>query len=281
VLVDSHHHLWQVANGYPWLDDPALAPIRRDFGVADLRAALAGTGVQRTVLVEAGRCDAAEVPEFLAIADATEEIAGVVGWADLTDPALADTLDGYKEGPGGRWLVGARAQVQGEPDPDYLRRTDVHRGLSTVADAGLAYDLVIRVDQLAAAASAALRVPGLTFVLDHLGKPRIRDGAAGLAEWREAVSPLAVQPNVYAKLSGLVTEADWAQWTVNDLRPFVETAIELFGPDRVMYGSDWPVCLLAASSYAEVKQAYDETIGAAASDGVYGGNAVRCYKLEV
>lgn len=281
MFVDSHHHLWRLANGYPWLDDPALAPIRRDFGVADLRAALAGTGVQRTLLVEAGRCDAAEVGEFLAVADATEEIAGVVGWVDLTAPALADTLAGHKEKPGGRWLVGVRAQVQGQADPDYLRRTDVLSGLSTVADAGLAYDLVVRVDQLAAAATAARRVPGLTFVLDHLGKPRIRDGAAGLAQWRAAVAPLAAQPNVYAKLSGLVTEADWAHWTVSDLRPFVATAVELFGPNRLMYGSDWPVCLVAASSYAQVKQAYQDAIGAAGSDAVYGENAVRCYRLEV
>jgi L-fuconolactonase len=282
--IDAHHHLWQPAKGYTWLDEPDLAPIRRDFGVADLRDALRGTGVDRTVLVEAGRCESAEVGEFLAIAEATEEIAGVVGWADLADPALADTLAGYRAAPGGRWLVGIRAQVQGEADPDYLSRPEVLRGLSIVAAAGLAYDLLVRVDQLPAAVVAAQAVPELTFVLDHLGKPRIRDGEAGLAQWRAAIMPLAAEPNVAAKLSGMVTEADWRKWTVDDLRPFVHSALELFGPDRLMAGSDWPVCLLAAS-YAEVCQALDGALGGGLTvterADVYGGTAARCYHLEV
>jgi L-fuconolactonase len=344
VDVDAHHHLWQRARGYAWLDDPELAAIRRDFDVDDLRSALRDTGVRRTVLVEGGRCDAAEVGEFLGIADAlfsaeasqsrlaadalfsaeasqnrlaadalfsaeasqsrlaadalfsaeasqnrlpaeaTVAIAGVVGWADLTDPALADTLAAHRAAPGGRRLVGIRAQVQGEADPGYLKRPDVLQGLSTVAAAGLAYDLLVRVDQLPAAAQAAQAVPQLTFVLDHLGKPRIRDGAAGLAEWRAAITPLAAEPNVVAKLSGMVTEADWREWTVDDLRPFVQTALELFGPQRLMFGSDWPVCLLAAS-YAKVRQALDGALGDALSPAeraaIYGDTAVRSYHLEV
>jgi L-fuconolactonase len=284
VDVDAHHHLWQRARGYTWLDKPELAAIQRDFGVDDLRAALRDTGVRRTVLVEGGRCDAAEVGEFLAIAEANEEIAGVVGWADLTDRALADTLAAHRAGPGGRWLVGVRAQVQDEADPGYLKRPDVLQGLSTVASAGLAYDLVVRVDQLSAAAQAAQAVPELTFVLDHLGKPRIRDGASGLAEWRAAVTPLAAEPNVVVKLSGMVTESDWREWTVDDLRPFVQTALELFGPRRLMFGSDWPVCLLAAS-YAQVRQALDGALGDALTPAeraaIYGDTAVRSYHLEV
>jgi L-fuconolactonase len=284
VIVDAHHHLWDLARGYDWLDDPAVASIRRDATVADLRTELRAAGVARTVLVEAGRCDAAEVGEFLAIAGATEEIAGVVGWADLTDPALAEVLAAHRAGPGGRRLVGVRAQVQGEPDPDYLRRSDVHRGLSTVGDAGLAYDLVVRVDQLAGAAAAARAVPALTYVLDHLGKPRIRDGAAGLREWREAVGPLAAAPNVVAKLSGLVTEADWRQWTVADLRPFVHTALELFGAERLMFGSDWPVCLLAAS-YGDVLRSLREALAdvttPAEQEAIFSGTAARAYRLDL
>jgi L-fuconolactonase len=281
VIVDAHHHLWRLDRGYPWLDNEALTPIRRDFDVGDLRAAIGGTGVTRTVLVEAGRCDAAEVREFLAIAEATDEIAGVVGWVDLTDPALADTLAGHRSAPGGRWLVGARAQVQGEPDPDYLGRPDVHRGLSTVAGAGLAYDLVVRVDQLPAAAVAARAVPELTFVLDHLGKPEI--SAHGLRRWLECITPLAGEPNVVAKLSGLVTEADWAQWTFDDLRPYVDAALELFGPRRLMYGSDWPVCLLAAS-YPRVKESLEAALGnvdrADLREEIFAGTAIRSYRLE-
>jgi len=284
VIVDAHHHLWRLDHGYPWMDQPALAPIRRDFGVADLRAALAGTGVRLTVLVEAGRCDAAEVAEFLAIADETAEIAGVVGWVDLTDHDLAGTLAGQLAGPGGRWLVGTRAQVQGEPDPGYLGRPDVHGGLSTVATAGLAYDLVVRVDQLGGAVTAARAVPELTFVLDHLGKPAIRAGAEGLRRWREAITPLAAEPNVLAKLSGLVTEADWTQWTVEDLRPYVATAVELFGPGRLMVGSDWPVCLLAAR-YPDVLTALDTALAAtglspAELAEIHAGTAIRAYRLD-
>lgn len=259
MIVDAHHHLWSLSAGYTWLDDPSLAPIRRDFGVAELRAELRAAGVSRTVLVEAGRCDAAEVGEFLTVAEATEEIAGVVGWADLCDPGLARTLARHRAGPGGRWLVGVRAQVQGSADPDYLNRVDVQRGLSIVADAGLAYDLVIRPEQLPGAAVAARAVPQLTFVLDHLGKPPIRDGPAGLLAWRADLAALAAEPNTVAKLSGLVTEADWAQWTADDLRPVVDCALELFGPRRLMYGSDWPVCLLAAS-YGRAREALGEVL---------------------
>jgi L-fuconolactonase len=280
-LVDSHHHLWDLARRYAWLDDPALAGIRRDFGVADLRAVLAPAGVARTVLVEAGRCEAAEVGEFLALAADTPEIAGVVGWADLTDPDLPGTLTGHRLAPGGDLLVGVRAQVQGEADPDYLRRPDVQRGLSTVADAGLAYDLVVRADQLPAAGAAAAAVPHGRFVLDHLGKPPI--AAGGLAGWRAQLAPLAALPNVSAKLSGLVTEADWTKWTPSDLRPYVLTAVELFGTDRLMFGSDWPVCLLAAS-YQQVLDALAVTLAglsAAEQAGIWAGNAVRWYDLDV
>jgi L-fuconolactonase len=280
VIIDAHHHLWDLARGYAWLNQPALARIRRDFGVADLRAVLAPAGVRRTVLVEAGRGDAAEVREFLALAGDTPEIAGVVGWADLTDPALPDTLAEHRLAPGGDLLVGVRAQVQGEADPDYLRRSDVQRGLSTVADSALAFDLVVRSDQLPAAGVAAAAVPHGRFVLDHLGKPHV--AAGDLAGWRDRLLPLAAQPNAYAKLSGLVTEADWTTWTPADLRPYVLTAIDLFGPDRLMFGSDWPVCLLAAS-YQQVVDALTAALGglsAAELAEIWAGTAARCYDLD-
>lgn len=271
MIVDSHHHLWDLSRGYAWLD--SLPPIRRDFTVAELRETLAANGIEHTILVEAGLCEDEEVPAFLAIAEQTPEIAGVVGWCDLADPRL----------PESPWLVGARSQVQGELDPRYLYRPDVRRGLEQVADRGLVYDLVVRVDQLRACADAAAATPGLTFVLDHLGKPSIRDGAAGLAEWREVVEPLSKQPNVFAKLSGLVTAADWEAWKPTDLRPFIETAIELFGPSRLMFGSDWPVCLLAAP-YERVLEALADNVSglsAAERDDIWGGTAVRAYGLAL
>jgi L-fuconolactonase len=279
MIVDAHHHLWRPEEGYTWLDAPELAPIRRAFGPDELAAAVAGTGVQRTVLVEGGRCDPAEAAVLLAYARKMPLIGGVVAWADPADPALADTLAGYRALPGGEWLAGIRSQVQGQPDPDYLDRSEVRRGLRAVAAAGLVFDLVIRADQLPAAARVAGDLPEVRFVLDHLGKPAIRDG--GFARWAGPIRDLAARANVVAKLSGLVTEADWATWTPADLHPYVQAAVDAFGPDRLMYGSDWPVCLLVAS-YRAVKDALAEALPPLSTRdlaAIYGGTAERTYAL--
>ncbi|MCH7232857.1 amidohydrolase family protein [Glycomyces sp. L485] len=277
LVIDAHHHVWTA--DYPWLASPKLAKIKRDYGIADLRANLAAAGVDRTVLVEAGWGHPSETVEFLHLAGAVDEIAGVVGYIDLLDPDLRAVLTRYASHPRARYLVGLRDQVQGRPESDFLARPDVIAALRLVARAVPTFDLVVRVDQLAAAAKAAQAVPELTFVLDHLGKPQIKDGAEGLWAWREAVTPLAKQPNVAAKLSGLVTEADWQEWTPEDLRPFVQTALELFGPDRLMFGSDWPVCELAAT-YTRVKDAATEILGREDPD-VFSGTAAKTYKLGV
>jgi L-fuconolactonase len=269
VIIDAHHHLWDVSRGYRWLDD--LPAINRTFTSADLRDAIAATEVRHTILVEGGRCDPAEAAELLTLARETPEIAGVVAWCDLAVPDLPDDP----------LLVGARSQIQAETDRGYLAREDVRRGLRAIADRSLTYDLVVRVDQLRACAEAAAATPSLTFVLDHLGKPSIRDGAAGLAAWRKAVTPLAELPNVYAKLSGLVTEAYWNTWRPSDLYPFVDAAIELFGPQRLMFGSDWPVCLLAAS-YGQVLSAISDnlaTLSVAEREEILAGTAIRAYRL--
>jgi L-fuconolactonase len=206
-----------------------------------------------------------------------EEIAGVVGFIDLLDPHLPSTLARYANHPRARFLVGLRDQVQGRPEPGFLARPEVIAALKTLAGTVPTFDLIVRVDQLPAAAEAAAAVPELQFVLDHLGKPQVRDGDAGLKAWREAVTPLAKRPNVTAKLSGLVTEADWERWTPDDLRPFVQAALELFGPDRLMFGSDWPVCELAAT-YTRVKDALTEVLGRYDTE-IFGGTAARTYQL--
>ncbi|MGK5741157.1 amidohydrolase family protein [Micromonospora sp. URMC 103] len=281
MIVDAHHHLWRIEDGYAWLDAPDLAPIRRSFGPGDLQPELVAAGVDRTVLVEGGRCDTEEAALLLAYARASTVIGGVVAWADPADPALADTIAAYRQAPGGDLLVGVRPQLQAESDPGYLERPQVRRGLRTIADSGLALDVVVRVDQLAAVAGAARAVPELRFVLDHLGKPRIRDGAAGLAAWTGPLAAVAAEPNVTAKLSGLVTEAAWDRWTVADLRPFVTEAVERFGPQRLMFGSDWPVCRLAAS-YGRVLSALTEALpplSAPERAAVLGDTAVRTYRL--
>lgn len=280
MIVDAHHHLWRPERGYAWLDDPAVAPIRRAFLPPQLCAELARAGVDRTVLVEAGRCREDEAAEFLAYAAETEQIAGVVAWADIASPSLATTVAGYRRLPGGAALVGIRSQVQGEPDPDYLDRGDVRRGLTVIADADLAFDLVVRVDQLPAAARAAAAVPGVRLVLDHLGKPRIDAGLVGLRQWRDGFRALADNANVTCKLSGMVTEAG-PHWTVEALRAFVELAVDVFGPARLMFGSDWPVCLLAAD-YVGVRDALGQALpalSAAQREDIFGGTAVRAYGL--
>jgi len=274
VIIDAHHHLWTA--DYAWLQDPALEKIRRDYTVDDLRAAIDSTGVERTVLVEGGRGDDAETSEFLRVADVTPEIAGVVGWASLTDPGLAGTVEGHLAGPGGHLLVGVRDQIQAHDD-DHLDRPDVRAGLATVAAAGLVNEVVVRASQLPSVARAAAALPSSTFVLDHLGKPPI--AAGGFERWRELIIPVAAQPNVVAKISGLVAEADWATWTPADLRPYVETAVEMFGTTRLMFGSDWPV-LEVAATYAEVKDAIAELLGGVPED-VFGGTAISTYELEL
>jgi L-fuconolactonase len=274
TVIDAHHHLWTA--DYAWLAPEVLAPIRRDYTVDDLRVHLAAAGIDRTVLVEAARGEDAETVEFLALAASTPEIAGVVGWASLTSLDLARTLEGHRAGVGGELLVGIRDQAQGQPD-DVLDQPEVRAGLATVASFGLVSELVVCSAQLPSVARAATDLADCRFVLDHLGKPAI--AAGGWADWRSLLAPVAACPNVVAKLSGLVAEADWATWTVADLRPYVETAVELFGPDRLMFGSDWPVCEVAAT-YEQVTSALEEILGGRPAD-IFGGTAVRAYELEI
>lgn len=208
-------------------------------------------------------------------------MAGVVGWTDLTAPDVAAELARLGQGKGGRWLRGIRHQVQGEPDPRWLCRDDVREGLAAVADAGLVYDLLVLPGQLPAAVETARELPQLAFVLDHCAKPPVASGE--LEPWAADLRALAALPNVSCKLSGLVTEADWAQWTVADLRPYAEVVLEAFGPERVMFGSDWPVCTLAAS-YADVVAAAEELTGRLSEPErfeVFGRTAHRVYGLEL
>jgi L-fuconolactonase len=276
--IDAHHHLWDLSSRpQEWLDGPELAVIRRDFGLSDLRAVTGPAGVDATVLVQVLN-DIDETAEFLAVAGKSELIAGVVGWVDLTAPDVAEQLDRLRSGPGGDRLVGVRHLVQSEPDPDWLMRPAVIAGLRAVRDAGLAYDVLTRPHQLPSAVEVARMVPDLTFVLDHLSKPDIE--GRSLEPWASHLAALAAEPNVSAKLSGLVTEAG-PQWTADQLRPYAEVALETFGPDRLMAGSDWPVCLLAAT-YDEVFSAAEQLcsgLSAAERDQVFGGTAERVYRL--
>jgi L-fuconolactonase len=280
VRIDAHHHFWDPARySYPWMAGDAMTPVRRAFTPDDLRGTLGEERVEGTVLVQT-LSSAQETREFLDLAAATGFVHGVVGWVDLTAPSVADDLDALLEGPAGRWLVGIRHQVHDEPDPEWLARADVRRGLAAVQARGLAYDLLVRARELPAAVDAVRALPGLRFVLDHIAKPRIADGRDD--PWRQGMPVLAAQPNVAVKLSGMVTEADWATWTPRDLRPFVGDVVGWFGVGRLMFGSDWPVCLLAGSYHAVLGGLIEAlpALSPGELDQVLGMNALRTYQLD-
>ena len=278
MIVDAHHHFWDPAAAeYPWLTDE-LAAIRRQFGPEDLAPELAAAGVEATILVQT-RSSLDESREFLALAGSSSFVRGVIGWVDLTDPGVADVLAELRAGPGGEHLVGIRHQVHDEPDAAWLTRSDVQRGIRAVGAAGLAYDLLVRARELPAALELGRSLTDVRFVVDHLAKPPI---AAGSVEpWSTLIGGFATLDNVACKVSGLVTEADWATWRVQDLRPYVDLAVEVFGAGRLLFGSDWPVCLLAAG-YREVLDAARQVtawLSPSERAAFFAGNAVATYRL--
>ena len=283
TVVDAHHHFLDPARAeYPWLT-PDLARIDRRFGPEDLAPELAGAGIDRSILVQT-ISSPDETREFLATAATTPFIAGVIGWVDLTDAAVAGSIEAVRSGPGGDRLVGIRHQVHDEPDPSWLLRDDVRRGLAVVEAASLTYDLLVRPRELPAALAVVRAQPSLRFVIDHLAKPPIASG--DLESWASRLRPFRALENAWCKLSGLVTETDWQSspgWRVTDLAPSVEIALEIFGPSRLIFGSDWPVCLLAASYREVVSVARELTDGLSDAERatVFGGAAERAYSLSV
>ena len=278
MIVDAHHHFWDTATAdYPWLTDD-LATIRRVFGPADLEPDLLAAGVDATVLVQT-RSSLEETVDFLAVAGETPFVRGVVGWVDLTQPGVGDTIAELRERPGGGHVVGIRHQAHDEPDPEWLTRDDVVRGIAAVGRAGLVYDLLVRSRELPAALDLARRLPDVRFVIDHIAKPPIAAGA--LEPWASLIAPFRDLDHVACKLSGMVTEADWASWTPAELRPYVDRVLKTFGPDRLLFGSDWPVCLLGAS-YGQVFDTTRTLLQDLDRDelaAVFGGTAARVYRL--
>jgi L-fuconolactonase len=288
TIVDAHHHVWDLtAADQPWLAQSELAPLRRNFALSDLKPEAVAQGVTATVLVQTVT-EPEETPEMLALAAADDLVAGVVGWVDLEAPGVRDAVAALRQRPGGDLLVGIRHPLLTEPDPGWLARPAVRRGLAAVAAAGLVFDVVGEPRQLAAAVTAAAATPELTFVLDHLGNP---DVCAGVDElWASAVRALAALPNTVAKLSGILAEpaipddaarpADGAQ--TGHIRPFYEIALSGFGPGRLMFGSDWPVSTLTAS-YADVHAAarsLTADLSQAEQAAVFRDTAVRAYGLK-
>ena len=280
-VVDAHHHLWDLKiRAQEWLRAPELKPIWRDFQLDELEPEARLAGVDQTILVQVAP-STDETREFLAFAACNKLIGGVVGWLDLESADPAARIDALRRAPGGQTLKGIRHLVQDEPDPAWLTRPAVRNGLQAVADAGLPYDLLVKPAQYGAALSTVRALPDLTFVLDHLGKPPIADSHAPDPAWTSWLSQMAAEPNVVCKLSGMVTEAHWATWTPADLQPYADVAIDAFGPQRLMFGSDWPVCVLAAT-YTEVANTTRDLLARLTDSdraAVFGGTAARVYGL--
>ncbi len=279
-VIDAHHHFWDTGSPrfhYDWMTDD-LAAIRGRFGPAELEPLLRATGVDRTILVQCLH-DVAETEWYLETATANPFIAGVGGWVDLTDPGVSDSLARLRDRPDGRRLVGIRHMAQDEA-PDWLARSDVRRGVAAVARAGLTYDVLVHPHQLPAALTLVRGEPDCRFVIDHIAKPPIK--AQELEPWASRMRPFAELPNVWVKVSGMIEEADWGSWRTDDLRPFVDRVLGWFGPERLLFASNWPVCLLAGS-YAQVHDALSEVlegISGSERDRIFGGNAIAAYQLD-
>ena len=275
MRIDSHQHFWHYEpEKHAWIDDE-MAAIRRDFTPADLQPTLAANGIDGCVAVQADQTTA-ETDFLLGLAGEHDFIRGVVGWIDLRADDLPARLEAYADA---RKLVGWRHVVQGEPDPLFLLRPDFLRGIETIGRAGYTYDILIFPHQLVSSLELVRRFPDQKFVIDHLAKPYAKLGY--FEGWAAGLRAVAAYENTYCKLSGLVTEADYRNWTTEQLLPYLELALEWFGPERVMFGSDWPVSRVAAeySQLVDLVERATSWCSAAERAAIFGGNAVKFYGL--
>ena len=277
MRIDAHQHFW-IYNSpeYEWIDE-SMSVLRRNFLPADLAPELAAAGLQGSIAVQA-RQSLEETRWLLELADGSPNILGVVGWVDLCSPECRTQLKAFRKNPK---LVGIRHIVQSEPDDRFLLRPDFLRGIAILEEFDLAYDILIYTKHLPVAAGFVERFPKHRFVLDHLAKPLIKKRE--IESWAAGIRRLAGFPNVFCKLSGLVTEADWRHWQPEDIIPYLDVALAAFGPSRLMIGSDWPVCLVA-SSYSrtlDVVKNYLQKHPAETRDAVLGGNARRFWRLNL
>jgi L-fuconolactonase len=277
VIIDSHQHFWQVGKfDYPWMS-PSLGVLYKDYLPEQLEPIITANGVSRTVLVQASN-SIEESRWLLELADANSFIAGVVGWVDLKSPEVDQQLAELTQHAK---FKGVRHLVESEPDDDWLIQPEVLRGLNRLAAFGMSYDLLVHTRHLKHVEKIADSCPELSLVIDHMAKPPIK--SREIADWLNELKPLARIPNLSCKLSGLVTEANWESWKIDDLRPYVDFAVELFGPERIMFGSDHPVCLLAAS-YERVLDCFQQILKGLTADErhhIFAANGMRFYRCEL
>lgn len=274
MRIDSHQHFWRFnPTDYGWMKPDW--PIRRDFLPADLEPELRACNLDGCVAVQARQC-LEESRWLLGQANEADIIRGVVGWVDLRSSDVTRQLEEFAKHPK---FVGVRHVVQDELDDNFMLREDFQRGIAALRDFDLTYDLLVFPKQLPAAIALAQKFLKQPFVLDHIAKPQIKDGV--LSPWREQIRELAKLPNVMCKISGMVTEADWQHWTAGDFKPYLDVVFEAFGPSRLMYGSDWPVCLLAGgyNKVFSLAEDYVSQLPAADTTGFFGKNAATFYGL--
>lgn len=274
-IVDSHQHFWQVGRfDYPWMS-PSLGVLYRDYLPSDLEPILKECNVAKTVLVQASNT-LGETRWLLSLADEYDFIAGVVGWVDLTSPNVKEQLDEFTKHPK---FKGVRHLVESEPSDDWLIQPSVLNGMRALASYEATYDLLVHTRHLKYVKMLLENCTDTKFVIDHMAKPPI--AGKEINEWANEIKEIAKFPNAHCKLSGLVTEADHSSWQTKDLKPYVELAFEMFGAEKMMFGSDWSVCLLAAT-YKQVFDSFQELLSElsdAEKNSIFGDNAVKFYRL--
>ena len=275
MIIDTHHHLWNYNPvEFDWIDDE-MAAIRKSFLPADLQATLANTGVEGVVTVQA-RQSLEETNWLLKLASENDFIKGVVGWVPLADESIQQILEEYKSSP---WLKGVRHVVQGEPDPEFILGKDFNKGISLLKNYNLVYDILIFEHQLANTIRFVDQHPEQQFVVDHIAKPKIKKNK--LEPWAKNMKEMAKRENVSCKISGMVTEADYKLWTEEQLNPYFETILEAFGSSRLLFGSDWPVCLVATnySNWLELVKKTISNFSKEEQDFILYKNAQRIYNI--
>lgn len=278
MVIDAHQHFWHfdpVRDS--WISEKDMQVLRRDFMPEELAEVLAAEKIDGCVAVQADQSER-ETAFLLELARRNPFIKAVIGWTDLRSPDLERRLDEYAASS--PCLKGFRHIVQAEPDPDFLLQPAFIRGLKSLAARGFTYDLLIYPHQLPAADALMQQVEPLAVVLDHMAKPCIRNSE--ILPWKHQLAGLASHAGLYCKVSGIITEADWQNWQPQELYPYLDVVMDVFGPDRLMFGSDWPVCLLAGS-YSRVKELlawYLDSRGMARHEGIWGGNACRFYGIQ-
>ncbi len=275
MKIDSHHHFWSYDPlEYDWIDD-TMQPLRRDFLPEDLRTEIASAGVDGVVSVQA-RQSLIETEWLLGFADQEDFIKGVVGWVELSSPNVSAELERFAANPK---LKSIRHVVQGELDDDFILRADFNRGIDELKKFDLAYDILIFERHLPQTIRFVDNHPSQRFILDHIAKPRIKDDV--FEPWNTHFRELAKRPNVYCKASGMVTEADYGKWTEGQLEPYFGAALEAFGPERLIFGSDWPVCLLACdyAPWHKLVSRWINKLSSAEQSRILGGTAIEAYQL--